>query len=184
MVRGRSSSRKLLAVAAVAIAAVAFGGCDWTMFGFDPALTHSSFDHNINTANASTIKQLFTSPGQFSAPVESNGVVYAGSTSGSLEAFDANGTTDCSGTPNQCSPLWTGAIAGGDDLDTRRCQRCRLRHHSSHKFNRRFAVRLRRQRGHQLLGESQGVSTALDRSSRRVDSTRTDSDQRRCLRLV
>lgn len=108
-VRRRGSSRKLLGVAAVAIAAVAFGGCDWTMFGFDAALTHSSFDKAINGANISTVKQLFTyataSSDNLGSPVESNGVVYVNDTSG-LEAFDANGVSNCSGTPNQCSPLW------------------------------------------------------------------------------
>lgn len=113
----RDKSGVLLALAALAIAALAFSGCDWPMSAFDAALTSSSADHNINQANASTIKQLFTNPGQFGAPVESNGVLYAVSinsaeTGGSLEAFDANGTTHCSGTPNQCSPLWTGPING------------------------------------------------------------------------
>ncbi len=118
---GRSGrAPKLLAVAALAVAALAFGGCDWPMSAFDAALTHASFDHNINQANASTIRQLFISPGQFGPPVESNGVVYAADTvapaetGGYLEAFDANGTTNCSGTPNACSPLWTGQITGGN----------------------------------------------------------------------
>ncbi len=37
-----------------------------------------------------------------------NGVVYA-STSGGLEAFDAAGQSNCSGTPIVCQPLWTSA---------------------------------------------------------------------------
>ncbi len=118
--RRRDRSRKLLGVAAVAIAAVVFSSCDWTMYGFDAGHTGWSFDKAMNDANVSTVQPLFSVPGQsdpidpgeFGPPVESDGVVYVGSTSagghtGSLEAFDANGVTNCSGTPNQCSPLWT-----------------------------------------------------------------------------
>jgi hypothetical protein len=111
--RRRGNSRKLLGVAGLAVAALVFGGCDWTMFGYDAALTHSSPDTAINSANVSTLQPLFTTPGQFTSPVESNGVVYVGNTSGNLEAFDANGVTDCSGTPNQCTPLWTGTTPAG-----------------------------------------------------------------------
>jgi outer membrane protein assembly factor BamB len=79
------------------------------MFGYDAALTHSSPDTAISSANASAIKQLFITPGGFASPAESNGVVYAGGQSGNLYAFDANGTTNCSGSPNRCTPLWTGS---------------------------------------------------------------------------
>ncbi len=92
------------------------------MFGYDAAQTGSSPDTAINSANVSTVQPLFSVPsqtdgvltGSFGSPVESGGVVFVGSnnpdsTSGSLEAFDANGATDCSGSPNQCSPLWTGS---------------------------------------------------------------------------
>jgi outer membrane protein assembly factor BamB len=84
------------------------------MFGYDAAHTGSSPDSAINAADAATLEQLFTSPGQFGSPVESNGVVYVGNESGNLDAFDADGVTNCSGTPNACSPLWTGSTAGGD----------------------------------------------------------------------
>jgi hypothetical protein len=100
-------------VAALAVAALAFGGCDWTMFGYDTALTHFSADNNVNSENAATVKQLFTAPGAFASPAESGGVVYAGGQSGNLFAFDANGVTKCSGAPSQCSPLWTGDTGGG-----------------------------------------------------------------------
>jgi outer membrane protein assembly factor BamB len=36
-----------------------------------------------------------------------NGVVYVGSDDTKLYAFDATGTTNCSGTPKVCSSLWT-----------------------------------------------------------------------------
>lgn len=36
-----------------------------------------------------------------------NGVVYVGSGDNNLYAFDAAGTTNCSGTPEVCTPLWS-----------------------------------------------------------------------------
>jgi outer membrane protein assembly factor BamB len=42
-------------------------------------------------------------------------VVLVGSSDGNLYAFDAAGTTDCSGTPTFCLPLWTGSTGGGVD---------------------------------------------------------------------
>jgi outer membrane protein assembly factor BamB len=48
-----------------------------------------------------------------SSPAVANGVVYVGSfEDGKLNAFDAAGSTGCSGTPKTCTPLWTGATAG------------------------------------------------------------------------
>lgn len=48
------------------------------------------------------------------SPIVSGAVVYGESGEGALEAFSANGTTNCSGTPKSCSPLWT---APGTGLD-------------------------------------------------------------------
>ncbi len=48
------------------------------------------------------------SPG---APTVSNGVVYYESAT-NLYAFDADGGTNCSGSPTTCHPLWTAAFGG------------------------------------------------------------------------
>ena len=48
------------------------------------------------------------------SPVVSGGVVYDDSGEGNLEAFDAGGVTNCSGTPMTCTPLWTATGAGLD----------------------------------------------------------------------
>ena len=48
------------------------------------------------------------------SPIVSGSVVYGESGEGNLEAFSANGTTNCSGTPATCSPLWTAAATGLD----------------------------------------------------------------------
>ncbi len=42
-----------------------------------------------------------------SSPAVADGVVYVGSFDNKLYAFDALGTTNCSGTPKTCLPLWT-----------------------------------------------------------------------------
>jgi outer membrane protein assembly factor BamB len=42
-----------------------------------------------------------------SSPAVANGVVYVGSHDNKLYAFDAAGTTGCSGSPKVCNPLWT-----------------------------------------------------------------------------
>jgi hypothetical protein len=119
----RTSTRSFLFAAGFAAVALIFGGCDWTMYGYDPSHGGSSPDSAMNSANVSTLQPLYTvpaqsdplTPGQFGPPVESGGLVYAGATnagdaSGVLEVFDANGGTNCAGSPNQCSPLWTGPM--------------------------------------------------------------------------
>ncbi len=47
-----------------------------------------------------------------SSPAVSGGVVFVGTTGGALDAFDVTGTTNCSGSPRVCSPLWTGTTGG------------------------------------------------------------------------
>ena len=46
-----------------------------------------------------------------SSPAVANGVVYLGSLDGKLYTFDATGTTNCSGVPKTCTPLWTAATS-------------------------------------------------------------------------
>ena len=48
------------------------------------------------------------------SPAVSSGVVYAQSANFNLEAFDANGVTNCSGAPKTCTPLWTANETGLD----------------------------------------------------------------------
>ena len=58
------------------------------------------------------------------SPLVANGVVYetflqAAGSSGELAAFDATGTTNCSGSPKVCQPLWTADVysAHGVNID-------------------------------------------------------------------
>ena len=160
---GRGTSRRVLGLAVLGVAALAFGGCDWTIFGYDAALTHFSADNNINSANVSTVKQLFTANGAYASPVESGGVVYAGGQKGNLYAFDANGVTAVRGTPNLCSPLWTGDDGWLRHLGPPQWRAVWSMSSRTHPRPQRHALRLRRQRGDQLLGHAQGVPAALDR---------------------
>ncbi|HYL51372.1 MAG TPA: PQQ-binding-like beta-propeller repeat protein, partial [Acidimicrobiia bacterium] len=56
--------------------------------------------------------QRNTGPGV--SPAVAVGMVYFSSEGGTLEAYDAKGVTNCSGTPKICSPLWTDNEGGGD----------------------------------------------------------------------
>ena len=55
-----------------------------------------------------TTTGLPTSAGNVGSPSISDGVLYIAN--GTLFAFDAAGSTDCSGTPAVCAPLWTGSL--------------------------------------------------------------------------
>jgi outer membrane protein assembly factor BamB len=47
-----------------------------------------------------------------SSPAVVKGVVYVGSEDHKLYAFDAGGSTNCSGRPKSCAPLWTATTGG------------------------------------------------------------------------
>ena len=53
----------------------------------------------------------------FSSPAVAGGVVYVGSADKKLDAFDAAGVTNCTGTPATCVPLWTGTMPGAGATD-------------------------------------------------------------------
>ena len=79
-----------------------------------------AFDAKGNTGCAGsprTCAPLWTSVSTgsfvFSSPAVANGVVYVGSNDGTLYAFDASGTKNCSGSQKICSPLWTASAGIG-----------------------------------------------------------------------
>lgn len=47
-----------------------------------------------------------------SSPSVANGVVFVGSDDGNLYAFDAQGFDNCSTSPRQCAPIWSGTTGG------------------------------------------------------------------------
>jgi outer membrane protein assembly factor BamB len=79
-----------------------------------------AFDASGNTNCSGTPKTCAplwtaqTGASIYSSPTVANGVVYVGSylPDDRLYAFDATGTTNCSGTPKTCAPLWTALTDG------------------------------------------------------------------------
>jgi hypothetical protein len=57
-----------------------------------------------------TTTGLPASTGNTGSPAVANGVLYIAN--GTLDAFDATGSTGCSGTPKVCAPLWTAPMPG------------------------------------------------------------------------
>jgi outer membrane protein assembly factor BamB len=90
--------------------------CDWPMFHHDAM--HTGF--NLDAApNKGALSVRFTAPARnvvFSSAAIADGVVYVGSDR--FYAFDANGSTNCSGTPATCAPLWTGSVPSGAGFET------------------------------------------------------------------
>jgi outer membrane protein assembly factor BamB len=104
---------RFLIVAVVAL--LALSGCDWTQFRFLANHSGHTPDAGIDAGNVSTVILGWTA--MTGGPVESspavaNGVAFVGSNDGKLYAFDAGGTTNCSGEPKTCDPLWTAPTGG------------------------------------------------------------------------
>jgi outer membrane protein assembly factor BamB len=97
---------------AVASGVVYIGSTDNKFYAFDAA-------GNTNCSGTpKTCAPLWTATtggSVYSSPAVANGVVYVGSDvpDDHLYAFDANGNTNCSGTPKTCAPLWTAITRGG-----------------------------------------------------------------------
>jgi outer membrane protein assembly factor BamB len=102
---------------AVANGVVYADSYDDKLYAFDAAGTTNCSGGPITK----TCAPLWTAAtaGDPSAPSVANGVVYIGSDTcaptgdclGTIEAFDAAGTTDCSGNPKTCQPLWKTSAA-------------------------------------------------------------------------
>jgi PQQ-like domain len=60
-----------------------------------------------------TTTGLPVSSGNGGSPSIANGVLYIAN-GATLQAFDAAGSTGCSGTPKVCAPLWTGSMSGNE----------------------------------------------------------------------
>jgi hypothetical protein len=111
--------------AAVAATIVAVGflasGCDWNQLGaFSGHAGDNVLETTITPSNVSTLAARFSASdgtlGQVAPQAEVSGILYA--TAGNeVEAYSANGTTGCSGSPLICTPLWgypIGQIASND----------------------------------------------------------------------
>jgi hypothetical protein len=122
---GRRSLCACLAVLAIGLLAT---GCDWTQFGFNSSHTgDNAFDTTITPANVSNLTTQFVASDGTSTYITPkaavNGILYATGGSG-IEAYSANGSTGCSGSPRTCAPLWSystgagpnGSAAGSTDV--------------------------------------------------------------------
>ena len=98
-------------------------GCDWTQLGFNSSHNgDNEFDTSITPANVSSLSQQFiASDGTGGVPLPQavvNGVLYASDSAG-LEAYSADGTTDCTASsPATCTPEWsydTGSLGDSPD---------------------------------------------------------------------
>jgi outer membrane protein assembly factor BamB len=96
---------------------------DWAEYRFGPANTgYNPYENVIGPSNVAGLKTAWTgatgtvqsSAVTTGSPAVANGVVYIGSAdsqaASKLYAFSAADTTNCSGTPKKCKPLWTGTI--------------------------------------------------------------------------
>ena len=106
---------KFLVVLAVAFVAVVAASCDWPSFRGDAAHNgFSPFENKVSASNVSTLTTAFTARLSSIAgpPVVADGAVLL--VDGAvLKAFSATGSTNCSGTPPTCQPLWTATLPTG-----------------------------------------------------------------------
>jgi outer membrane protein assembly factor BamB len=114
---GRDPGRLWLVVCVVALFSSA---CDWLDVAANPAHTgFSPLESSINSNTWSTLHRVWTatvqpssSTGIPSSVAVSGTTVYVHSNSGQLRAYDATGSTNCSGTPASCTPLWAANADG------------------------------------------------------------------------
>ncbi|MDP9075518.1 MAG: PQQ-binding-like beta-propeller repeat protein, partial [Actinomycetota bacterium] len=95
---------------AVAGGVVYVGSNDHNLYAFDASGT-AGCSGTAPTKVCTPLWTATTGSGVFSSPAVAGGVVYVGSFDAKLYAFDASGTTGCTGTaPTKvCAPLWTAA---------------------------------------------------------------------------
>jgi outer membrane protein assembly factor BamB len=113
---GIRMARRLGMVGLLVALVVPLGACDWPMFGADASHTGVSADPAISKEAIAGGLALDWQASVGLNPAEQvavvNGVVYASGAAGVLYAYDADGASNCAGTPKTCPPLWTAATRG------------------------------------------------------------------------
>jgi outer membrane protein assembly factor BamB len=107
---------RLLVLVVALVLTVASCDFDWLMFRFGPAHTGFSPDTSIGkdaVASGSVVLNWTGTTATDGSPAVANGVVYGSGRD--LYAFDAAGSTNCSGSPKSCAPLWRASPAGPND---------------------------------------------------------------------
>ena len=98
------------------VGVVVLSGCDWSMTRFGPAQTgYDAFETTIGVNNVANVHAAWSAPIPVGEPhglVVANGVLFVGTDSSvaPLYAFDAKGSSGCSGPPQTCAPLWTSTV--------------------------------------------------------------------------
>jgi outer membrane protein assembly factor BamB len=93
----------------VLVLTVVVSGCAWGQYRAGPEHTgFQQFEGKISTANVGTLQESWRADDTGSSVVVGN-TVYTGALNG-LVALDATGTTNCSGSPRRCRPLWSAAM--------------------------------------------------------------------------
>lgn len=118
--------RHLALVVVVGALALVCSACNWFNVAANPAHTGFSPLENSVSSNAwSTLHRVWTANVQpSSSTAVPSSVAVSGSTvfihnaAGQIQAYDANGSTNCSGTPTVCTPLWTAAAGGASGAPT------------------------------------------------------------------
>ena len=119
--KNRFSRRSVSACLVILAVGFVAGGCDWNQLGYNSGHAGDNAGETaITPGNVSTVTPQFSASDPESTTLTPqaivNGILYA-SDATSIVAYSANGTTDCSGSPAMCSPLWsysTGSI--GNDV--------------------------------------------------------------------
>jgi outer membrane protein assembly factor BamB len=95
--------------------------CGWFDVAGNPMHTGFNALANVHASDWSTFHRVWTASVQpadsasvASSVAVSGSTVYIHATGGELQAYDGNGSTNCSGTPTTCGPVWT-ASAGGSN---------------------------------------------------------------------
>lgn len=116
-------SRRAATVGLVVVAATLLAACDWPMYRSGPGHTGTNaLENTILESNVGNLGPAFGGSAAQSdgAPIVVGGVLYleglgTSSHAPELEAFDANGSKNCSGS---CTPLWTASLPNGTGYAT------------------------------------------------------------------
>ena len=164
----------------LSVPAVLLAGCDWTMEGYGPAHTgENNSETAINVGNVATLAPKFVAPRWW--PVR--GLVTGGRERRvcrhrpRLVRLQCSGTTGCSGAPKTCAPLWTGEH--NPTLEEGNSPAGRERDRLFHREERQQPAGIRRKRRDRMLGEPEGLQSALDL----LGEQRLDADRRERHRL-
>src|SRR5262245_1805845 len=89
--------------------AIGLTGCDWATFRYDPGHSgYNSTERAIGVGNVAQLGVRFIGDGNYGTGplVVAKGIAYVGTGTNFLNAFSATGSTNCSGQPPVCEPMW------------------------------------------------------------------------------